>query len=198
MIEQESVVYHGTTNKCALSILKMNKFIPGKDNNEDFLGEGIYFFDDYTHAIFWNIRDCKKCTGGILKYEEFIELYDILDVIIQVKRENVLDLDDSNDIVKFDKVVKKIGKILDSLPEYINAKNKNSAILNYLQKNGYLDDIYVVKQKIKQKLNVDGRHSINYVFRQVICVKNDKVIKLIDMHDKINEQEFENAVYLSF
>ena len=198
MENEEIIVYHGTTNECALSILNMNKFIQGKDNNEDFLGEGIYFFDNYKHALLWNIKDYNKRCNSKFEFDEFSKLYDILDVIIQVKRENILDLDDNSDIVKFDKIVKKIAGILDILPEYIDAENKNSAILNFLQKKGYIDDIYIVKQSIKQKLNVDKRHSINYIFREVICVKNDKVIKLIDLHDKISKKEFEDAAYLSF
>lgn len=198
MEQEEAIVYHGTTKSCASSILSMDKFIPGKDNNEDFLGEGIYFFGDYKHALLWNIRSYNKNYTKKIDYDQYVNKYDILDVIIQVKKENILDLDDSNDIAKFDKIVGKLARVFEALPEYKDAKNKNSAILNYLQKNGYIDGIYIVKQGIKQKLNVNSKHSINYVFREVICVKNDKVIKLIELHDKICEQEFENALYLSF
>ena len=199
MEKEEIIVYHGTTKENAESIMNMKKFIPGNDNdNRDLLGKGIYFFTDYNHAILWNIILYNKHNRNALDYDMYNNKYQILDAIISVRRENMIDLNNLNDITKFDKIVLKINNILEKLPEYIESKNKNSAIINYLQKNGYIDDVYVVKQSIKQKLKVSSKHSVNYVYREVICVKDNRVIELIDLHQKISQEEFNDALYLSF
>lgn len=197
--DEEVVVYHGTTKNCATSIISMNKFIPGEDiKNEDYLGKGIYFFDNYEHAILWNIRDYYMKETKEIDYDTYSNNYDIVEALIKVNKANILDLDTQKNIAKFDKLVNKIEKTLNALPEYLHARNKNAAILNYLQKNGYIDDVYLVKQKIKQTLRVSKLHSFNYIYREVICVKNDKIIKLIELHDNISEDDFDSAAYLSF
>lgn len=197
---KEIVVYHGTTKENAKNIKQMNRFVIKEDiNNKAYLGTGIYFFEDYKHAIFWNMRNYKRVNylrKNNITYLEYINNYDIVDAIINVEERNYLDLDDVNNIWKFDRLVRSIDSKLASLPEYQNATNKNAAIINYLQKNGFLEGILVISKFFKQDIHVSKLHSIKEIERKVICVKDDRIIKFIDIHEKISQQDVEQVIDL--
>ena len=53
---------------------------------------------------------------------------------------NILDLENINDIVKYDKICKRFQKEFENDEEYINANHKDRAIINYF----YKKDIWII------------------------------------------------------
>ena len=83
MSEVSFHLFHGTDAKCAKSI-QASGFIP-KKNNEHWLGNGIYFFEDISLARWWT-------TGPTEKFSTNIEKPAIVEVIVRVNKENLLDM----------------------------------------------------------------------------------------------------------
>ena len=145
-------LFHGTERERAIKILKDGKFIPGEDlDNKDFLGKGVYFFREKEHAILWNLKKAKDDGKRNLRYDKYILEYAVLRADISIMRKNLLDLNYPKDIVKYDKVVRRFQKEFEEDQEYINARHKERAIINYLYKHNYMDGIYVIRKYEGQK-----------------------------------------------
>lgn len=97
--------YHGTVGENIDSILQdilKNGFKISSKNNE-WLGKGIYFFDNINNAHWWNnSHKKKKLNKGIIKAEIFSEI------------KHFLDLDDEEDRKKFESKIPKYKDILKS------------------------------------------------------------------------------------
>ena len=85
-------LYHGTLSKNADAIIKAQQFIPGNDEeNLDFLGEGVYFWEEPLEAIDWNKRNFLiKFKGSKLK--KIMWYYCVLEAQIVTEDETILDL----------------------------------------------------------------------------------------------------------
>ncbi len=192
-------VYHGTTTENANNIISTNKYIPGEKNvDEQFLGKGIYFFRDKQHAVMWNLKLARNNKWTNLPYDKYIEDYSVLESELEYERENLLDLNDINDVVKYNKVCQKVEDIFLDDEEYKNAKYKNRAIINYLYSKNCMDEIFVIRKIFGQKANVDLLNVADYIQRDVLCVKDDRVIKDIGNSIKIEESEYNNIKAVSF
>ena len=76
--------YHGTTLSAAESILSEKRFYISNTNHE-WLGEGVYFFEDRRHAIGWaNIQTKKKkeTTAAVLAVDLIYEAEEFFDIDI--------------------------------------------------------------------------------------------------------------------
>lgn len=80
MAKIEMVGYHTTTRENADRILA-SKFEANLKANEDWLGEGIYFWDDEDNAQWWKTAHfeadadtCTLCAKLICEEEEYIDL----------------------------------------------------------------------------------------------------------------------------
>lgn len=195
----EFLAYHGTSRDNAKSIIDMNKIIPGEDlDNADFLGKGIYFFDDYKNAIFWNVRDFKYKENKIPTYNDYIKKYSIIEAKIDCSNKNILNLNETSDLVKFDKIVNRISEILEKSEDYRMAKNKNAAIFNFLYNKNMMDGIFIIEKMFKQSINTSRYHSLGEIQRNVICVKDDAVIKNISLFSDVDKKVFDEVRYLTF
>ena len=85
--------YHGTTKKSAEVICKEQRMFPSKRNN-DWLGNGIYFFANAYDAQWWisHARYCNRKTS-------------VLTAKITYVPANLLDLDIQDDLKKLNDVV---------------------------------------------------------------------------------------------
>lgn len=191
--------YHGTERKKAEKIIKEQKFIPGEDeDNEDFLGKGIYFFRNNEHAVLWNLKKAKDNGKVNLKYSNYILKYVVVSANIVVPRGNILDLENINDIVKYDKICKRFQKEFENDEEYINANHKDRVIINYFYKKRYMDNIYAIRKIKGQKNNTIDLNVSDYLQRDIICVKNDKIINNIIIERDIENNTYNNIKYISF
>ncbi len=192
-------VYHGTTTEKANNIISTNKYIPGEENvNDQFLGKGIYFFRDKQHAVMWNLKHARDNKLGKLPYKKYIEEYSVLESELEYKRKNMLDLNDMNDVAKYNKVCKKIKNIFLSDEDYESAEYKDRAIINYLYKKNCMDEIYVIRKISGQRANVDKLNAADFIQRDILCVKDDKIIKDIGNSIKIEVNEYNNIKAVSF
>lgn len=85
--------YHGTTQSYAGKILKEQKFLPSSSKKE-WLGKGVYFFDDRNHAIGWahiRARKNKESVAVVLAADVCVKSSEFFDLDIP---ENVLRLED--------------------------------------------------------------------------------------------------------
>lgn len=113
-MEKNLVLYHGTLRANALQIIKEQNFIIKDDiENKLFLGTGAYFYLNKEDALEWNNRTIIK-QGKRKIFPSFIELknkYSIVCAICNVNEENLLDLDNRNDVLKYKLILEKIKKL---------------------------------------------------------------------------------------
>ena len=191
--------YHGTKRKNAKKIIKQQQFIPGEDeDNEDFLGRGIYIFRNDEHAVLWNLKKAKDEGKINLHYNDYVAKYVVVLANITVEKKNILDLEDINDIVKYDKICKRFQKEFEDDEEYSTANYKDRAIINYFYKKRYMDNIYAIRKIIGQKTNTIDLNISSYLQRDIICVKNDKIISDISIQKDIENSTYNNIKYISF
>lgn len=192
-------VFHGTTIQNAKSIIKDNKYYPGKENvNDQFLGEGIYFFKNNQHAVMWNLKKARDEKILNLSYKKYIKKYTVIKSELKYKKENLLDLNDANDIAKYDKICRKIKQKFENEEEFKTAKRKERAIINFLYRKNLIDGIFVIRKISGQKNNVDENNVADYIERDILCVKNDCVINNIGKCIKICSDEYNNIKAISF
>ena len=191
MEEIKYKLFHGTTKESAIKILEDNKFIPGEDlDNEDFLGKGVYFFKEKEHAVLWNLKRAKDKGKRNLDYDGYVFEYVVLKADLNIMKKNLLDLNCPKDIIKYDKIVKRFQKEFIDDDEYINAKHKERAIINYLYKHHYMDGIYVIRKFEGQKTKTTNLNVGDYIQRDVLCIKKEELVKNIEMEPNINKQEY--------
>lgn len=192
-------LFHGTERERAIKILKDGKFIPGEDlDNKDFLGKGVYFFREKEHAILWNLKKAKDDGKRNLRYDKYILEYAVLRADISIMRKNLLDLNYPKDIVKYDKVVRRFQKEFEEDQEYINARHKERAIINYLYKHNYMDGIYVIRKYEGQKTKTSELNVGDYIQRDVLCIKKEELIKNIKMEKNIDKEAYNDIKNIYF
>lgn len=191
-------VYHGTTKKNALSILKSNEFIPGEDNiDEQYLGKGIYFFRNMQHAVWWNLRHASHNNVTHLIYRKYMSKYSVLNCKIEYDEENLLDLNDMNQVAKYNKICQKLKDKFLNDDDYKNAKYKDRAIINFLYKNNYMEGISIIRKIVGQKVDVDELNVATHIQRDMLCIKDGEIIKEIEDSTKIEENEYNNIKAVS-
>ena len=192
-------LFHGTERERAIKILKDGKFIPGEDlDNKDFLGKGVYFFREKEHAILWNLKKAKDDGKRNLRYDKYILEYAVLRADISIMRKNLLDLNYPKDIVKYDKVVRRFQKEFEEDQEYINARHKERATINYLYKHNYMDGIYVIRKYEGQKTKTSELNVGDYIQRDVLCIKKEELIKNIKMEKNIDKEAYNDIKNIYF
>lgn len=193
-MEKNLVLYHGTLRANALQIIKEQNFIIKDDiENKLFLGTGAYFYLNKEDALEWNNRTIIK-QGKRKTFPSFIELknkYSIVCAICNVNEENLLDLDNRNDVLKYKLILEKIKKVVDPYID-LNCKNQLSIIINYLYKQGLISDVFVILKTFLYPINKIYGISIP---KKIVCVKNTKVLKNYT-EVFITKNEYENIKLL--
>ncbi len=195
----EYELYHGTNKESANKIVKNQLFIPGADDdNEDFLGKGVYFFREKQHAVLWNLKKAKDKRRRNLSYKKYVLNYEIVGAKIKLKKSNFLDLEDANDIAKYEKICKRFEKEFEEDEEYKYAKHKDRAILNYFYKKGYMEDIYAIRKIMGQNINTTGLNIAKQMQREIFCIKKPDIINDIRIVNNVEENTYNNIKYISF
>lgn len=199
-MDDEAILgYHGTNKEDAEKIVTKQNFIPGEDSdNEDFLGKGVYFFKVKDHAVLWNLKKEKDKGKVNLKYREYILKYKVLSANIIINKSNLLDLEKVKDIVKYDKICKRFQEEFQDDLEYAEAEHKDRAIINYFYKKRYMDNIYAIRKIEGQRNRVSSLNVADYLERDIICVKDTRIIRDIKMESDIQRDEYNNIKYISY
>lgn len=61
-----------------------------------------------------------------------------------------------------------------------------------------MDNIYAIRKIIGQKTNTIDLNISSYLQRDIICVKNDKIISDISIQKDIENSTYNNIKYISF
>lgn len=94
MISKSYVGYHGTDNNAANSIIEMKKFKMSREE-DDWLGQGVYFFEDIEDSHWW-------CKG-----KKRLSSYSIIEAVLNPQ--NVINLvSSSKDLENFKKLCDKV------------------------------------------------------------------------------------------
>lgn len=177
--------YHGTCSKYRYNIEKDGLDpVECKHRDDHWLGQGVYFFDDYDKALWWatNISSQNGSCGAII-FESCIEAPD----------EEVLNLDDNKQLDAFmTETLKTLDEVQKScsgkMPifedanfravffDYFKKKNGISVIIGTFQKEfaGYTTKRNYSERELQKKImNIIG---IKFRERQ-ICVSKKECIK---------------------
>ncbi len=192
-------IYHGTTKENAEKIIATQKFYPGEENvNEQFLGKGIYFFRNKQHAVMWNIKKAKDVGLRNMPYKKYIQKYSILKSKVEYARKNLLDLNDTNDIVKYNKICKRVERHFLNDQDYKLAQHKDRAIINFLYEKNLMEGIYIIRKISGQKSKVNSLNVADYIQRDILCIKDDRIIKDVEECIKIDGKEYNNIKAISY
>lgn len=187
--------YHGTCSKYRYDIEK-NGLDPRKckHRKDHWLGQGVYFFDDYDKAMWWATTSSSQNNNcGAVIFESTIEAAD----------EKVLNLDDNKQLDKFMteslKVIEDVkmncpgrmpifedSKFRAVLFDYYKQQNGISVIIGTFQKEfaGYTTKRNEPEKRMQHKImNIIG---IKFRERQ-ICVSEKECIKMTKL--VYNEEE---------
>ena len=196
MTKIETIIgYHGTTKENASKIYNSQTFIPNEDEkNELFLGRGVYFYFEKNNAVFWNIKKMKEEHKKI-DYIVYSSEYDILEVLIGMEEDEILDLDKIENYFKFKKYLERVSKILNQSEIYKNAKNKDAALINFMEKRGELEGVKIIKKIYHQRNDTFDNIRIS---RTMLCVKDENVIGPIMISEIVTKDIFDMVYEASY
>ena len=161
-------VYHGTNREAANNIIT-HGFKPSIKNNE-WLGNGIYFFKDYISAEYWQRK--YKSNGVVLQAS------------IEVNKNEWFDLNNKNNLYKFGMFSKEYFRM---------CKSKHLPIPNFKndeQRRCFLCNLYVASNNIKvlqfkfKDLQIDSFYGFpKFAPNTQICIFDNNIIKNIEEVD---------------
>lgn len=186
--------YHGTKKEYVESIIDDNFKVCEDKESELLLGYGVYFFYEYDNALDWNIYRYKKRFLILPDFGSILSNYFIIESDIKVNEDDILDLDEIDKIYKLEIIVKKYAnKFLTSF-DYLNAKNKTSAIINMLYQKNIINKKLISKTFFsKKKMKVFD--SFKKHPRKMFCVKDRSIIVKNKEKLDVDENTFNSIIY---
>ena len=177
--------YHGTCSKYRYSIEK-DGFDPKKCKyrTDHWLGQGVYFFDDYEKALWWasTISSKNNNCGAI-----------IFKTIIEAPDEEVFDLDDNKQLDEFiSESIKTIEEIKKYCPEKMpifEDRNFRAVLLDYYKQQKGISVVVGTFQKefagyttkrnhFEKEMQLKIMNTIGIKFKErQICVSKKECIK---------------------
>lgn len=144
--------YHGTCSKYRYNIEK-NGLDPSKCKHRDdhWLGQGVYFFDDYDKAMWWatSIFSQNNNCGGVI-FQSYIEASD----------NEVLNLDDKKQLDAF------ITKTMETLKEVEKSCDRKMPIFEDAKLRAVFFDYYKEKNKISVIIGTFLKEFAGYTARR--------------------------------
>lgn len=194
-------VYHGTDTQSANNIIKTQKFEKSK-NEDDWLGTGIYFYDNKDNAILYNIRKYKNNKKEYPTYNELENDRKIIVAQISYCIDDMVDFNDMNNIRKFLGLWKMFYETIKDNEKYRRNNYKDGYMINwFLDNTEYFENCKIITnifqldlrfhRDIDEIFNKSTR--IGYLIEQkFICVIDDSCIKSIKLYNKKYEKEYNN------
>ncbi len=196
---EKILAYHGTNKENADSILCTKKFNKSQ-NDDDWLGSGVYFYTRLDNAILYNIRKYKNKSK---KYPEYIELEKnkkILICEIEYDKNEVLDLNEIENLTKFLGMWKLFYDRIKKCEKFDKTSQKDGAVIDWLlNETNYFNGCKIIKnifrldvrfnRKISNIFNKKTRMGY-YIEQQFVCVIDDSCIKSINEYTKNYENEY--------
>lgn len=191
--------FHGTDKESAKSILSQNSFTQS-DNDDDWLGRGVYFYTNIDNAILYNIRQFINDYKLYPNYKELSKERKILLAQIECDSEDIFDLNDIENMGKFLGLWKIFYERVKENPKYKNVKYKDGYMINWLFDNtDYFDgckvilNIFMLDLKFHRKINeiFNNKTRIGYMLQQeFICVVDNNCIRSVEIYNKNYQNEY--------
>lgn len=182
MNEKTLTGYHATYSTNTDSILKNGfNYSISTDSTLQWLGKGIYFWEDDFYAVQWNVIDMER----VRDKEE--KDYSILKAIIRVNKTNLFDISSPEGSIVYTKFKEElINKwIKEGKQDIANRlKNRSSKFwINILEEYGFFEDFDVVIATYKnEKTHEKYKDDIIMNAQRQICVKNNKCIQSVEIY----------------
>lgn len=197
---QQYKAFHGTTIDNAKSIIDGNEY--KKSNNEDdWLGSGIYFYDNLDNVILYNIRQYKNDKKKYPTYNDLLEQRGILVSIIECYEDEIVDLNEFKNLRKFLGLWKMLYDRVKDDEEYKKLHYKDGYMINWLcEETDYFKGCKIFKNifsldiRFRRKINklFNGKTRIGYNIQQVfLCVVDESCIKSIEIFEDDYQDEYE-------
>lgn len=172
--------YHATTKDRGQEILK-NGFNISKSQNDNYewLGDGVYFWDDDYYAVQWNMIDLEKKNKD--KSIENLNEYTIIKSDIKVNKLKLFEISSPEGSFIYNDFKNKLKNkfIENGCEKYVEElmKSSDKFWINLLEDNGFFNDFDVVTAIYKNEKSKE-KYKDNVVLntQKQICVKNIKCI----------------------
>lgn len=169
-IKYEEVGYHKTFSVYKNSIIKSGFKLSNED--DDWLGEGVYFWDKESNAHWW-----KKRQNGIMGSC-------IFKCLLSCKQNNFLNLDDKNEMRNMDdfsqRYLKEAKKINGAKPMFANNNQRKKFFCDiYCRKHHYEILSFTFEHDI---INISG-FKVGSEARRQICVRNPENIQILNIKE---------------
>ena len=187
MNEKTLVGYHGTKIENVEQILKNGfKMSKSKDNNLEWLGDGVYFWEDDYYAVQWNIIDIKGHNKE--KNINSLKKYAIMKSIIKANKTKIFDISSPEGSIIYQKLKEKLINrlIKEGYENYVDILSKRSCKywIDLLQKNNFFNEFDIVTAVYKDEKSVENfKDDIILNVQKQICVKNINCIKETEIYD---------------
>lgn len=161
----DEIGYHKTYLIYKEDIIK-NGFDPSCDD-DDWLGEGVYFWDNLNNAKWWNKNK------GTLRHC-------IFECELTCKANRYLNLDDENEMGKFDifskQYIREMIKLGNKVPKFGNNNQRKKFFCDlYCKKN----DFEILSHTFKHDIINSAGFKIGTEYRRQICVRENNNIKIV-------------------
>ncbi len=187
MNEKTLIGYHGTLKNKVQDILQ-NGFKPSisEENELEWLGDGIYFWEDDYYAVQWNIIDIER--RHLTKNIENFNNYDIIESKLVVSKSKLFELSSPEGSIIYNNFKKKLtDKFLKAglEEEMKELKLKSDKFwINLLEDNGFFDEFDIITAVYKNSKSIEKfKDDIVLNTQKQICVKNQKCIIKSEKYD---------------
>ena len=159
------VGYHGTSESSANLILQQNCFHPSETSHE-WLGKGVYFFEDRNHAIGWaNIRSKREHSGNAV----------VIAADISCNEGEIFDLDMPQNVIELENFYKQSLKFFkEGAPQFKNVHEVRCFWSDYYKETH--PNIKVMAYTFESTEHVFAGFAIK---QRQLCVKDHSVISNI-------------------
>lgn len=192
-------VFHGTTFESALKILKENHFNKSC-NEDDWLGNGIYFYDNLNNAILYNIRKYINHNALYPTYDKLSKERVILVANIEYSDNEIVDFNEIENLQKLLGLWKLFYDKIKNNETYKKLKYKDGFMINWLlKKTDFFSGCKILKNtfnldlRFKRKISkiFDKKTKIGYNLTQIFwCILDESCIKNLNLYNDNYEKQF--------
>lgn len=200
MDENIVTLFHGTTDEAANEIYKEKNF-KKSNKNDDWLGRGIYFYNNINNAILYNIRKYKNNNHIYPTYKELSDSRKILVVNVKYNEDTIIDFNEINNLRKLLGLWKIFIDRFKDCEEYAKLKFKDGFVINWMFDNtDFFEGCQIIKNifdldlRFNRKIDelFDRKTRIGYNLNQeFFCIINEECIENINIYNENYEDNYE-------
>lgn len=189
MNEKILIGYHSTLKENGKNILKNGfEISESKDDKYEWLGDGIYFWEDDYYAVQWNIISMEK--NHEPKTIKNLENYEIIKSKLLVNKLKLFELSSPEGSIVYNEFKKRLidmfikNGYIEQIEELESKSDK--FWINLLEDNAFFEEFDVITAIYKNEKNVEEyKDDIVLNAQKQICVKNKKCIVKSELYSDI-------------